>query len=48
MRFDTQGDKVTAEVHQSVRDMKGTILHDQMVKHTFTFDGGLVTRFEIG
>lgn len=48
MRFDTQGDRVVADVHQVVRDMKGALFHDQMVKHTFTFDGVVVTRFEIG
>jgi ketosteroid isomerase-like protein len=46
--FETQGDKVIVDVHQFVRGMKGAALFDEMVKHTFTFEGGQVARFEIG
>lgn len=48
MRFAPEGDKMAVDVHQRVRDMGGAVLLDQMVKHTFTFDSGLIARFEIG
>ena len=48
VHFAAQSEKVVVHVHQVVRDMNGAILLDQTVKHSFTFQDGLVTRFEIG
>jgi len=45
--FHIDGNKVTVDVHQVVRDLNGTVIVDQMVKHVFTFDHGLVKIFEI-
>ncbi|MBI3474898.1 MAG: nuclear transport factor 2 family protein [Acidobacteria bacterium] len=45
--FHIDGDKVTVDVHQVVRDMDGSVLADQMVKHVFTCENGLVKIFEI-
>jgi ketosteroid isomerase-like protein len=35
------------EVHQTVRDLKGTVLSDKMVGHIFRIEDGLVRRFDI-
>src|SRR5262249_19508503 len=40
--FQGDGNQVTVDVHQVVKDMQGTVIFDQMVKHRFTFDGRLV------
>jgi hypothetical protein len=34
-------------VHQSVRDLAGKVLVDQMVGHIFRIEGGLIKRFDI-
>ena len=47
IRFEVGDGKVTVDVHQVVRTMDGTLIVDHMVKHVFTFDGGLVKIFEI-
>jgi len=39
---------IEVEVHQVVRDLKGTLLIDQTVKHLFQYRDGLVVRFDIG
>ena len=39
--------KVRVEVHQVVRDLKGNILLDKMVGHSFQVENGLVMRFDI-
>jgi ketosteroid isomerase-like protein len=44
--IDAEG-KAVVEVHQTVRDLQGTILADRMVGHVFTLEGGLITRFDI-
>jgi ketosteroid isomerase-like protein len=36
------------EVHQVVRDLKGSILSDKMVRHIFRIEDGLIRRFDIG
>jgi ketosteroid isomerase-like protein len=46
-RFEVQGERVMVDVHQLVRDMRGAVLLDEMVKHVFTLDGGMVSKFEI-
>jgi ketosteroid isomerase-like protein len=51
-RVDPQGfhidcDKITVDVHQVVRAMDGTVIVDQMVKHVFTIQDGLIKEFEI-
>src|SRR5260370_40764660 len=45
--FHIDGDKVTVDVHQVVRDLNGTVMVDQMVRHVFTLQDGLVKIFEI-
>ena len=35
------------EVHQTVRDLQGAVLVDQMVGHIFKIENGLITRFDI-
>jgi len=43
---DDQGHIVT-NVHQVVRDMKGTILVDRMVQHVYLIQDGLIRRMDI-
>ena len=35
------------EVHQTVRDLKGSVLADKMVGHIFRIEDGLIRRFDI-
>ncbi|MEH2523314.1 MULTISPECIES: nuclear transport factor 2 family protein [unclassified Bradyrhizobium] len=39
---------VEATVHQTVRDPKGGILSDKMVRHIFRIQEDLIRRFDIG
>jgi hypothetical protein len=39
---------VEVTVHQTVRDLKGSILSDKMVRHIFRMQQGLIRRFDIG
>jgi ketosteroid isomerase-like protein len=39
--------EIVVEVHQTVRDLQGAVLVDQMVGHIFRIENGLITRFEI-
>jgi hypothetical protein len=48
IRFQSEGRRVVVDVHAVVRDMEGIETLDQMVKHIFTLDNGLVAKFEIG
>ena len=34
------------DVHQVVRDLEGKVLLDEIVRHVFQIDDGLVTRFD--
>lgn len=46
--FSTDADgRVVVEVHQTVRDLQGAVLVDQMVGHIFTIENGVITRFDI-
>ena len=46
--FSTAADgEIVVEVHQTVRDLQGAVLVDQMVGHIFTIENGLIIRFEI-
>jgi ketosteroid isomerase-like protein len=46
--FSTGADgEIVVEVHQTVRDLKGAVLVDQMVGHIFRIEDGLITRFDI-
>ena len=46
--FSTGADGETiVEVHQTVRDLQGAVLVDQMVGHIFRIEDGLITRFDI-
>jgi hypothetical protein len=38
---------IVVEVHQTVRDLHGALLVDQMVGHIFQFENGLIKRFDI-
>ena len=42
------GDEVTVTVHQVVRALDGTVLHDGIVTHTFTFQGELIAAMRVG
>jgi hypothetical protein len=35
------------EVHQTVRDLQGAVLVDQMVGHIFRIENGVIKRFDI-
>jgi ketosteroid isomerase-like protein len=39
--------ELIVEVHQTVRDLQGNILADQMVGHIFRLESGLVKHFDI-
>jgi hypothetical protein len=39
--------KMAVEVHQTVRNLQGEVLVDQMVGHIFQIEDGLVKRFDI-
>jgi hypothetical protein len=39
--------QVRVEVHQVVSDLKGNLLVDKMVEHSFLVENGLVRRFDI-
>jgi hypothetical protein len=43
---DAEGE-VVVKVHQTVRDLQGTVLVDRMVGHVFRLENGLITRFDI-
>jgi ketosteroid isomerase-like protein len=45
--FQSNANKVMVDVHQVVRALDGTVIVDQMVKHIFTIESGLVKIFEI-
>lgn len=44
--MDEAGD-TEVSVHQVVRDMEGKVLMDQMVKHVYRIEDGLIRRMEI-
>jgi hypothetical protein len=44
--WDADG-RITVTVHQIVRDLTGKVLSDQMVKHIYEMQGGLVLRMEM-
>jgi hypothetical protein len=46
-RFTSTTAEVVVEVHQVVRDLDGNIKSDQMVRHFFLFEDGLVKVFKI-
>ena len=39
--------EVVVEIHQVVRDLKGSLLADKMVGHVFRIENGLIKRFDI-
>jgi hypothetical protein len=41
------GGHVMIEVHQVVRDLKGNLLADKVVGHSFLVENGMVKRFDI-
>ncbi len=34
-------------MHQVVRDMQGKVIADQVIRHVYSFEGGLVKKMEI-
>jgi ketosteroid isomerase-like protein len=38
---------VVVDVHQTVRDLKGEVLADRIVRHVFRMEDGLIRRFDI-
>ena len=47
-RFPTGAEgEIVVEVHQTVRDLQGAVLVDQMVGHIFRIENGVITRFDI-
>ena len=47
-RFATGADgEIVVEVHQTVSDLQGAVLVDQMVGHIFRIENGLIARFDI-
>ncbi|HVA63117.1 MAG TPA: nuclear transport factor 2 family protein [Terriglobales bacterium] len=46
--FSTRAEGTTeVEVHQIVRDLKGNVLSDKIVRHVFHIEDGLIKRFDI-
>jgi len=43
---DDQG-RIVTDIHQVVRDMKGTVLMDRMVQHVYLIEDGLIRRMDI-
>jgi len=43
---DDQG-RIITDVHQVVRDMKGTVVIDRMVQHVYLIEDGLIRRMDI-
>ena len=39
---------VKVKVHQVVKDLQGKLLTDVIIKHTYTFENGLIKKMEIG
>jgi hypothetical protein len=39
--------RTIVNVHQIVRDLKGTVLMDRMVQHVYRISGGLIEKMEI-
>lgn len=38
---------VKVKVHQVVKDLQGKLLTDSVVKHTYTFENGLIKKMEV-
>jgi len=48
MSMEAGGDgRTIVNVHQIVRDLKGTVLMDRMVQHVYRISGGLIEKMEI-
>jgi hypothetical protein len=39
--------RIIADVHQTIRDLSGKVIIDQMVQHIYTFHDGLIARMDI-
>ena len=46
-KFSAADGATNVEVHQTVRDLKGSVLSDKMVGHIFRIEDGLIRRFDI-
>jgi hypothetical protein len=48
LRFSAADDgRIVVDVHQVVRDLKGNVLKDQIVRHVYLIERGLVRSMEI-
>jgi ketosteroid isomerase-like protein len=45
--IETAGDTAVVTVHQTVRDLDGNVLTDQVVEHVYTFREGSVARMDV-
>ena len=45
--FSEQGNTVSIQVHQVVRDLDGEVLSDTRLAHTYTFSGELIEKMDI-
>ena len=45
--IDVQGDRVVVTVDQTVRDLDGNLLGEDVVTHVYEFRDGLVTRMDV-
>lgn len=43
----TADGRAVVNVHQVIKDLKGTVLMDRMVQHVYSIDDGLIGRMEI-
>lgn len=39
--------RIAVSVHQVIRELDGKVLHDRMVEHLYSLDGGLIRSMEI-
>jgi ketosteroid isomerase-like protein len=44
----TDGETATVTVHQTVRDLEGTLVDDRIVTHTYTFRDEKIVRMDVG
>lgn len=48
VRFVSDGDRLVAEVRQTVRDLGGRVLSTRTVAHVYTFHGPLIAAMRVG
>lgn len=45
--FRAEAGRIAVDVHQVIRDRAGAVLREQMVRHVYTIEDGLIRRMEI-